>query len=218
MPIHTHKHLNEHSSLVVWEIEESVDWFLSQLHLEEDELEKYSGFRTDVRRTHWLAYRYILKKIVGKGSNIRVKYNQHNKPFIDLSDDHISVSHSGKYATVILSRKYPVGIDIEKLSPRLHKIADKFLTADETGVQLDTMPTEDLCLHWCAKEAMYKLYGERNLDFRDHMKILDPPNGMEGDFRGLIQVGGKNHFFDLRSERLDDYCLVYVVGSDGEYT
>ena len=216
MPIHTHKDLDEYSSLVIWEIEESVDWFLSQLDLDDDELEKYSGFRTDQRRTHWLAYRYILKNIVGKGSNIRVKYNEHNKPFIDLSDDHISVSHSGKYATVILSRKHPVGIDIEQVNPRLHKIAAKFLTTDETGVELQAMPTEDLCLHWCAKEAMYKLYGERNLDFRDHMKVLDPPKEMEGAFRGLIQAGGKDHFFNLKSERLDDYCLVYVVGSSRE--
>ena len=216
MPLHTHRDLNEHSSLVIWEIEEPVDWFLSQLELDNDELEKYNEFRTDQRRTHWLAYRYILKNIVGKGSNIRVKYNQHNKPFIDLSDSHISVSHSGKYATVILSRLHPVGIDIEQVNPRLHKIATKFLTTDETGVELQAMPTEDLCLHWCAKEAMYKLYGERELDFRDNMKVLDPPKGMEGAFRGLIQTGGKDHYYNLKSEKLDDYCLVYVVGSPRE--
>jgi 4'-phosphopantetheinyl transferase len=215
MPLHTHKELNEHSSLLIWEIEESVEWFLSRLDLDDDEKEKYSGFRTDQRRSHWLAYRYILKGIVGKGNDIRVRYDQHNKPFIDLSDDHISVSHSGKYATVIFSHMHPVGIDIEQVTPRLHRIADKFLTEEETGIEIASMPTEDLCLHWCAKEAMYKLYGERNLDFREHMKVLDPPGGMQGSFRGVIRSGEQEHFFNLESEKLDDYCLVYVVGDSG---
>jgi len=212
MPLHTHKDINEHSLLVVWEIEETVDWFLSQLHLDDEEKEKYNGFRTDQRRAHWLAYRYILKNIVGKGNDIRVRYDEHNKPFIDLSDDHISVSHSGKYASVILSKQHPVGVDIEKLTPRLHRIAEKFLTKEETGKDVNSMDIEDLCLHWCAKEALYKLFGERNLDFRDHMQVLDPPDQMEGSFKGVIRSGGKEHIYELRSEKIEDYCLVYVAG------
>lgn len=212
MPLYTNKHINEHASLIVWKIEETVDWFLSQLHLDDDEQEIYTEFRTDLRRVHWLAYRHILKNIVGKGSNIRVRYNKHKKPFIDLSDDHISVSHAGDYATVIISKRHPVGIDIERIHPRLHKVADKFLSVEETGVDLPSMPTEGLCLHWCAKEALYKLYGERNLDFRENMRILSPPKDMRGKFMGLIQTGGRETLFELISEQVDDYFLVYATG------
>jgi phosphopantetheinyl transferase len=112
MPIHTIRDIDEDSKLVVWEIEESPEWFLQELHLEEDELRHYNGFRSDQRRVHWLAYRYILKNIVGKGRQIRIHYDKHNKPFLDLSKDHISVSHSGRFATVILSSRHRVGIDI----------------------------------------------------------------------------------------------------------
>lgn len=212
MPLHTNKHINEQTSLVVWKIGESVDWFLSQLHLDEDEQKIYTEFRTDQRRVHWLAYRHILKNIVHKGSTIRVKYDKHKKPFIDLSDDHISVSHAGDYATVIISKHQPVGIDIERIHPRLHKVADKFLSFDETGIDIPSMATDGLCLHWCAKEALYKLYGVRNLDFRENMRILSPPQNMQGMFRGLIQLDGKETIYELISEQLDDYCLVYATG------
>ncbi len=213
MPLHTYKKINEHSSIFVWEIEESVDWFLSKLHLDEDEVERYRVFRTDQRRVHWLAYRYVLKQIVGKGNDIIVKYNKHNKPFLHLSNDHISVSHSGKYATVIISREQLVGVDIEQVSPRLHRIADKFLSSVETGREIETLSTDELCLHWCAKEALYKLYGDRNLDFREQIRVMHPLAGMEGEFRGVIKIKDVEKEYRLFSEKLDDYYLVYVVDS-----
>lgn len=212
MPLHTNKYINEHASLLIWKIEESVDWFLSQLLLDEDEQKKYTEFRTDQRRVHWLAYRHLLKNIVGKGQSIRVRYDKNNKPYIDLRDHHISVSHSGDYATVIISKTFPVGVDIEKVSPRLHKVADKFLSQEETGIDLNAMPADGLCLHWCAKEALYKLYGERNLDFREHMRILSPPQNLKGPFRGAINKDGSEMVYELVSEQLDEYCLVYALG------
>lgn len=212
MPLHSDKPINSHARVVVWEIDETVDWFLSQLHLDPEELEKYEGFRTDQRRVHWLAYRYILKNILGKGNKIRVRYDEHNKPFIDLSDDHISVSHSGRFAAVILSKKYPVGIDVEEINPRLHRVADKFLTVQETGKDVDKLSTEELCLHWCAKETLYKLYGERKLDFREHIRIQNPPGKQEGPFEGIILHKEHQHRYGLVSERLGEYCLVYATG------
>lgn len=211
MPLHTNKWLNAHARLVIWEIGETPDWFLSQLRLDEEERQRYEGFRTDLRRVHWLAYRHILKNLVGKGSDIRVRYDKHNKPFIDLSEDHISVSHSGRYAAVIISHNHAVGIDIEQISPRLHRIADRFLSPEETGREVGELSTGELCLHWCAKEALYKLKGERNLDFRENIRVIGPPEGMHGPFEGLIRSRGVTSRYLLHSDVIDDYCLVYAV-------
>lgn len=212
MPLHTDKKINEHARIVLWRIEEPVDWFLSQLHLDDEELKKYTEFRTDQRRAHWLAYRHILKNVVKKGDEIRVRYDENSKPFIDLSDDHISVSHSGEYAAVIISHLHPVGIDIEQISPRLHKVADKFMNEKEAGEGLKKMSTSDLCLHWSAKEALYKLYGKRNLDFRDHLHVVDPPKHLQGMFSGLITNGDKAQSCELFSNKIGDYILVYAIG------
>jgi phosphopantetheinyl transferase len=213
MPLHTDRKINEHARIVLWKIEEPVDWFLSKLQLDDEEKKKYIEFRTDQRRAHWLAYRHILKNVVKKGNEIRVKYDENSKPFIDLSDDHISVSHSGDYAAVIISHRHPVGIDIERISPRLHKVADKFMNEQETGNSPDQMSTGDLCLHWSAKEALYKLYGKRNLDFKDHLHVVDPPKQLQGIFSGLITNGGRAHSCELFSNKIEDYILVYAIGS-----
>jgi phosphopantetheinyl transferase len=212
MPLHTHRDLEEHARLVIWEIEEEPGWFLSELDLDDEEVEQYNGFMTDQRRVHWLAYRHILKNIVGRGSQIRIRYDHCSKPFIDLSEDHISVTHSGKYAAVIMSRQSRVGIDIEQVHPRLHKVAGKFLSPEEGGAEAQAS-TENLCLHWCAKEALYKLYGQRQLDFREHIKVLQPPEKLEGTFSGKILLQGQEQHYQLRSERLGDYFLVYAIES-----
>lgn len=211
MPLHTHRNLDDGSSLVLWEIEEDVEWFLGRLHLDDEEVEKYNGFRTDLRRAHWLAYRHILKNVLGMGSEVRIRYDEHSKPYIDLSDHHISVSHAGKFAAVIMGA-WPVGVDVERITPRLRRIADKFLTREETGSEPAEMSTEALCLHWCAKEALYKLYGERLLDFRGHMKVIGPPESLEGEFTGMISNGSKEATYRLSAERIEDYFLVYARG------
>ena len=71
------------------------------------------------------------------------------------------------------------------------------------------MTTGELCLHWSAKEALYKLYGKRNLDFREHLRVLDPPAQQQGLFAGLISNGGKESLCELFSKKVEDYVLPY---------
>ena len=213
MPLHTNRDIGHESRLLIWEIEESPDWFLDALHLDEDELRQYNGFRTDLRRVHWLAYRHLLKNVVGKGKQIRVKYDPNSKPFLDLSDEHISVSHSGKFAAVITSRKFKVGIDIEQIHKRVHRVAHKFMSPEEGTEDNSTLSTDSLCLHWCAKEALYKLYGERELDFREHIRIMQAPENQQGNFSGRIMKSGNSQDYELRAERIEDYCLVIAISN-----
>jgi phosphopantetheinyl transferase len=211
MPLHTNREIAHESRLMIWEIKESPEWFLEALHLEEDELLQYNGFRTDQRRVHWLAYRHLLKNVLGKGRQIRVKYDPHSKPFIDLSDENISVSHSGKFAAVITSKRNKVGIDIEQVHPRLHRVAEKFMSPEEGINESSVLTTDHLCLHWCAKEALYKLYGERELDFREHIRVVQPPPGNEGRFSGRVFNERSSQEFQLKAEKIDDYFLVFAM-------
>jgi phosphopantetheine--protein transferase-like protein len=215
MPLHTNRDIGHESRLLIWEIEESPEWFLEALHLDEDELLQYNGFRTDQRRVHWLAYRHLLKNVLGKGKQIRVKYDPHSKPFIDLSDEHISVSHSGKFAAVITSKSSKVGIDIEQIHPRLHRVAGKFLSPEEGNAEDTELSTEHLCLHWCAKEAIYKLHGERELDFLKHIRILKPEENPNGLLAGRIIQNGSLQECELRAEKIEDYYLVIAMNSIG---
>ena len=67
---------------------------------------------------------------------------------------------------MILSHSNNVAIDVEYMSPRVNKIADKFLRSDEDAPDLRSR-----LVHWCAKETMYKYFSEQHLGF-DEMRVL----------------------------------------------
>ncbi len=99
------------------------------------------------------------------GDDAVITHEESGKPV--LEGWHISISHTKGYAAVLLSKSHEVGIDIEYVSERVKRIADRFLRPDEQAEN-----TTDLLLHWCAKEAIYKLYSELDLTFQQ-MKIVD---------------------------------------------
>lgn len=102
----------------------------------------------------------ILKSMLG---DVELHHNEAGKPLLD--DYNISITHSLSrkegYAAVMISKTHEVGIDIEYVSPRIMKIASRFLRNDETpdGV------TDNL-IHWCAKEAVYKLFSADDLTYQ----------------------------------------------------
>lgn len=109
------------------------------------------------------------KTSIGESSRtdepVEITHEESGKPVLD--GWHISISHTKGYAAVLLSKSHEVGIDIEYVSERVKRIADRFLRPDEQAEN-----TTDLLLHWCAKEAIYKLYSELDLTFQQ-MKIVD---------------------------------------------
>jgi len=109
------------------------------------------------------------KTSIGESSRtdetVEIGHKESGKPVLD--GWHISISHTKGYAAVLLSKNHEVGIDIEYVSERVKRIADRFLRPDEQAEN-----TIDLLLHWCAKEAIYKLYSELDLTFQQ-MKIVD---------------------------------------------
>ena len=92
-----------------------------------------------------------------------IEHNADGKPII--AEYHISISHTVGYVAVVLSQEYEVGVDIEYVSDRVTRIAQRFLRSDE----LFTNST-DILIAWCAKETMYKLFSSDHLGFQD-MKV-----------------------------------------------
>lgn len=146
------------------------------------------------------------KTSIGESSRtddaVEIGHEESGKPI--LKDWHISISHTKGYAAVLLSKNHEVGIDIEYVSERVKRIADRFLRPDEQAEN-----TIDLLLHWCAKEAVYKLYSEQDLTFQQ-MKIVDLQS--ESDFfhvesemnNGIVSV---TKVFYLVHQ---DYVLTYT--------
>ena len=106
------------------------------------------------------AEKELLKQVVGE--DVVLLHNENGKPYLEGKNSRLSISHSRHKLCLAISEKNNVGIDIEEFQPRLEKLKDRFLTAEEIAC----LPSEEnlhltaLALCWSAKEALYKLVGE----------------------------------------------------------
>jgi 4'-phosphopantetheinyl transferase EntD len=99
-----------------------------------------------------------------------------------------------------------VGIDVERVAEKLVRIAPKFLSESEK--QHGQTDLKRLCTYWCAKEALYKLHGTRQLSFKDEINIhaFDDADEM---LRGEIcQKNKPSQPFNLYRFWIEDFCGV----------
>ncbi len=123
------------------------------------------------KRSEWLASRELLFMIAGLPERVECLYDDFGKPILRGSDKHISVSHSSDWCAAMISDR-SCGVDIQIYSKTVERIAGKFLSKDEINhTQQLTNRLHHLHLLWGAKECMYKAYGRRKLEFRQHIFI-----------------------------------------------
>ena len=200
--------------LGIWEITEPEEELYHKVRLSASEKTYYVSLKSPLRKKHWLSYRLILPHLLSTDLVSSMHYDPFGKPHLDNGAGHISVAHSGKFAALIFSREQEVGIDIEQVRPRIIQLADKFLSPGEEAYNTaDPLQAERLCLIWCAKEALYKLYGRKNLSFRTHMQIEPFTCNRSGTIKGLVLHEGKNRQHRLHYETIENYILVYLSGN-----
>ncbi len=70
---------------------------------------------------------------------------------------------------------------------------------------------EQLFVYWCAKEALYKYYGKKELIFKEQL-LIDPfPYFGKGEIRGHIITESFVKTLQLNYEKFNDHMLVYVI-------
>lgn len=212
MPEIFRKNIDRDSMFAVWKISETAENLLKMIDLGKAERELFDTFMVESRKKQWLAYRILIRSML-EPENYPVEYDPSGKPFLAGSRYHISVTHSGDLAAVIISSSGLVGIDIEKVRPRIFNVREKYLSESE----LSNAGLPDYCtwltVAWCAKEALYKLHGKKGLDFRSNIHLDIPGGESFSKFRGEIRQGGDHRAYLLNCEQLGDYVLVYTVES-----
>lgn len=201
------KKVNKTCRLGVWEIEENYEELLSHLKLDSSDLETVKKFRNYKRKLEWLSVRVLLNKMTQKQSP--VTYNQNRKPFLKDNSHHISISHSDRYTTVLISDKHDVGIDIEKMKPKIEHIAEKFLKPAELANIDAQHSTYHLYLHWCAKEALYKLCDKKLISLKKHITI-EPFHPLEnGTLYGKVHTDEFHLRIPLYYFHIHNYSVVW---------
>jgi len=211
MPVEFIRKINKDIVLGLWKITEDIECFLSELYLTEKEIEKLNSFVNENRKKHWLAYRILIDKMLNNNKHYEIEYDGFGKPFLKDSDNYISVTHTGKYAAVIISKILSVGVDIEKITSRILKVKNKFLNERELESPEKENNLECLYVYWCSKEAVYKLYGKRNLDFREDIFIKEFSISPKGKTKGIIKNEKIEKKVNLFFEFFDEHVLVYAI-------
>lgn len=213
MPVYLKRNIAGCAFVGVWEISETPEVLLSRIRLNNEEEKQYNGFRNDVRRMHWLSYRVLLKEMITDEIYSHVIYDEYGKPYLQYNSHHLSVSHSGKYSAAIISRNSPVGIDIEITHPKIERIVHKFLSESEMNKIGTVSRLEKLYVCWGAKESLYKLYGERDLFFQEHILLNSFDYKEKGIFTAQIKTGNFQKQYNVHYEKLNEYMLVYTIAS-----
>ncbi len=150
---------------------------------------------------------FLLEKLFNK--TVELSYNEEGKPELKDETCHISISHSHDKLVILCNKNCQTGVDIELIRDKVLKIKDKFLSEKELKEAKDNV--EKLIICWAAKEALYKLYGLKEVEFAKHLFVHPFQLNQEGALLGEINLDSFRKKFNLHYEKLDDYMLVYVI-------
>jgi len=142
------------------------------------------------KRLEYLAGRALMKNLVETLgiSYSGMKKDESGKPFLRDSGHQVSLSHSFPYAAAQIHPTHSVGIDIEQPKEKLLRIASRVLSGQEQA-DAGHDPVKH-CIYWCAKEAMYKIYGKRGLHFNSQLLLEPFKLATTGNIKGRILANG----------------------------
>jgi phosphopantetheinyl transferase len=182
------------------------------LQLDEAELAKLSSLAKGKRTLHWLATRVLLRYLLQTPEFISCPSDSNGKPYLPDFPYEISLTHSYDYAGVMLSSAGVCGIDLEIVKEKVVRIKDKFLKPEEIGFIEEDQFVDQLYACWCAKEAVYKLQGNKGVSFYQDMTIEPFRYTPQGVMTVNLNKNNEVRKFNVFYERFNEYMLGYVVG------
>ena len=190
-----------------WKITETAETLMQMYNPGPAEQDLIAGMPGQ-RQLHYLGSRYLVKSFYPEHNIVK---DETGKPHLEGSSVHFSWSHSGDYAAAIFSETGPVGIDIESVSPRILKIENKFCNKTDKQHIHRTRHAESLLIIWGAKESMFKWYGKKEVDFRQHMTVEAFDMGEEGRFMARFHKPDQHAEFVMQYLISDGHAAVWTV-------
>lgn len=211
MPLFFQHSINNDTALAVWKIEEEETFFTAYVPL-------HRAITHPHKRLQHLAGRYLLQYLFPQFPISLIQIADTRKPFLADELFHFSISHCGDYAAAIVSKNQRVGVDIEMITPKIERIAHKFVTDEEWAILQNAngddalTKQQQLTLVWSCKEALFKWYGRGEVDFKQHMHLCAIQQSAHHVFKNTmlfkkdedLPAGLHTYFFD-------DVCLSFVA-------
>jgi len=213
MALYLRKELENGAEIGVWQITETEEELKALSSVPSDELEEISFIRSESLRRQKLAVRALLDEMFE--DKVYLSHHDNGKPYIENSITNISITHTEKYVAVILNDNEDVGIDIESLARDFSSVEKKALSEDEIDdLEEDEKRNGQLAIYWCAKEAIYKMLGQYDVNFAEQIEVEKFRPKKDGELEATFEdEDGYEEEFDLEYIIFDNHVLVWVVGN-----
>ena len=177
----------DNGEIGLWKVSEEIESLLLLAKLSDPDIITYSGITAIHRKKEWLATRALLNELIAEQHLI--KYHIDGRPYLENSSTNISISHSTGYIAIILQPESIPGIDIELITRKVGKVGSRFLSPDELAICSEEaeLSNHRMLMHWCAKEAIYKMVPFSNIEFATDIRIsLNNSIKDSGSFQGFF--------------------------------
>ena len=201
MPI-LNKDISIQNNVKLWEITESWTELIDLFENDAEINTVIQNFQSESKKQQFLASRRLLKLEFG---NWKTLHNPNGKPQPISNSSEISISHDRGIVGIIKS-KNPCGIDIQEITPKVIRVKSKFI--NENDFYWQSEKEKDLTVIWCAKETLYKVNGNPNIFFKEHM-VIEKSN-QENILIGKIIHPEFRKDYKLKVHFIKNYCLVYT--------
>ena len=208
MPVIVQKSISNNISLSIWNIGESLDFFLSNLRLTKNCEQRLDKLKSDEMKKQFLAVRKLIQ--LNGISLDSLRYSSEGIPFLN-NEKNISISHTKGFSAIAISPK-PVGIDIQDFRDKILNISTKFINSEEIDL-IDPSSIKELTLVWCIKEATYKVHRKPGLDFKDEIKIQSISNNLSHSTVEVEKLD-KKYFFESFNITESDYICSIVQSNE----
>lgn len=235
MGIYLKKELKNGAVIAVWEISESEKELLEIINNDEEEreeeLEEISLYKSEQHRREKLAVIALVQSLFEEP--VHIGHHENGSPYIENDSTHISITHTDKFAAVIIHPTEDVGIDVESVKRDFTAVEKRALNDDEREdlIEKDDDPEKmeerntQLAIYWCAKEALYKRMGRHNVDFSEDMEVEHFNVRDEGEIDVVFKYPKSEHIVDedgeeqneeeeftMQYEVFENHVLVWMVG------
>ena len=165
MPFFQQLHIAD-THVYTWQLTETVAQLSSGLTLSQGEEERLTTIHSQKKQREFLAIRHLLRE--AQLPTTALYYTPEGKPL--LEGQYISITHSHNFVMIALSPR-PIGIDIERCTPRILRLAPRFTPWQAPPDMDELTQIQAYTQLWTIKEALYKIADLPSVRFYEDLQI-----------------------------------------------
>jgi len=149
-----------------WQLTETVAQLSAGLTLSQGEEERLTTIHSQKKQREFLVIRHLLQQ--AQLPTTALYYTPEGKP--QLEEQYISISHSHDFVMIALGPR-PIGIDIERCTPRILRLAPRFTPWQAPPNMDELTQIQAYTQLWTIKEALYKIADQPSVRFYEDLQV-----------------------------------------------